>query len=663
MASSTAEETRTCKLCELRPILSSKDNFKRHLTLVHQYNSEQLATALVAVRDDLHQCSVCQKNVKDLGRHRRSKSHMALCELRRKRKARLTCKPKRVEYQSSSSSSSDEEQDQDENDNVKKKRRRILSSSSDSESEPPRKSTGESTTQASVTHHKTFFECFEDFCLKGDIGSICSSSHKLFVAKLKDFESHVKENLSLNFKLDNLVRFQQRDKFQELPSCQDWVANNFEGIPSKMLAINAYKKGLSMLQNCACKLENLMDKKRLSEIISYLDRRKIESVTLSKKISAKYEKRKSQARWEQMVEAEEEPFTMEEIQELVDSYKKSDDRRQVYSSLKDMNKVLTSGEMSATDIRDFLLVDCYVESSGLRPDAIMNMTFHELFNAESVPDSEEFAIRVSNHKTANTGPASVLLPAATLRLLKDFVHVVRPRIWDEESVGQDSLVFVTLKGSRVQGIDRAFKKWFVSKVRADRNLKAYDLRRMCATVTQASDSAQIREGYPAMMNHSRSVAERVYVTEQSRKKLQAQFKAQVFGQSSEYLPAPAAREAEDTDFRRGLNEKAKIKKKALVSENEAKKFKCRRNKVFSSAEVSIITKCFADYKYSDGTMVGNLNIKDLQRAIEEKPELRNLVLSKVGVSGKTIEDIESAVMYSYRWHLVRKPMLQKAAQK
>ena len=639
-----APGARRCDLCcDPKPLFSKRANMNRHGRQQHGLKGAELAAYMAGIHDNVFRCRECGKCVVNLSRHKKTLSH------RRKKAARLSRSDQTVVKPPPDSG---EDSDDDFTLNRQKKKRRMVLDSSDESSEESVQNTGQDEADDQEKTSQDFFKEFQEFCLS-DVGNIKQSSHKLYEDKLRSFEAY-QVGKDENFNLGRLVSMQNTGYFRELPECTEWVSDQFSEISSKEMALNAYKKMLQMLKRKVCTVEFKVGREESTLRTGWLERRNTEACLLAKSIGSKREKEKSMKQWEKSIEAatsgEMQPIPLDELKRVATEYRNSDWRKNQYSKLLDMTKALASDDYyTPWQIRDFCLCDAYIEAGGLRPDSLLNMTCRELFNAEPIEasDSHEHAIRVNEHKTSGSGAARVILAHPTLQLIKNYVKVVRPKICGEDELDDESFVFPTTSGRRLQSMKHSFK-WFVKQVNSEFRILPYDFRRLLATLGQASDDAIVREKFPACMNQSRTTAERFYVSETYKKETHAKLKTQLWGSTSN-LPA---REqcAEDIAIKKAINKKTKAKKQALMCLKKSRNFVPRKKCFFSPAEAEIIKKTFDHLVYDDGSRIGNLSSKEYKLAYEKCSEFKAMVDRRAKYCDKGHGYVEQAVKNSYRWH-------------
>ena len=498
-----------------------------------------------------------------------------------------------------------------------------------------------------------FFIEFEKFCLS-DLGGIKPNSHRLYKDKIVIFEEY-QISKDKRFSLGSLISMQCDKHFQDIPECSEWVEDCFHELASKEMALNAYKKLLDMLKHKVCTLERKVDPAVSTQRTGWLERRKNEAALLAKSTGAKRDKERSQKRWEKEIDTEnteDQTVPMDELKRLAAEYRGSNERKRMYSLLSSDNKKALE-TLTPFEIRNFVLTDMYIECGGLRPDALLNMKFNELFNAKEVEESETYAIRVGEHKTSRNGAARVMVSHATLQLAKNFAKDIRPMICGQQAQEEDAeaFVFVTKSGRRLQSMKKSFE-WFIKRANSRYKIVPYDFRRLLATLGQSSDDPMVREKFPSCMNQSRTTAEKYYVSETYRQEEHAKLKGLVWGTTSDL---PVREDChKDSEIRSAINKRAKQKKAALKNLRKSKVFR-RRNKCFFSPEdVEIIKATFENLTYDDGSRIANLSTQEYKSAYQKCEPFKNMVDARIKDSGKGPDYLEKAVKNSYRWHCAKK---------
>ena len=249
----------------------------------------------------------------------------------------------------------------------------------------------------------------------------------------------------------------------------------------------------------------------------------------------------------------EEPEVPEEVIQLcLDNYFACE-KRQAFLEALGINMKPIEFLHNEETIRDFLMLETWLQAAGARPDSIKNMKWKDFLNATRI-DKKSYMILVPEHKTSKQyGSQKIIVPWQLHDLIQDFCCYIYPdhfkiktAEWkaastDEErtkfkTIQHDDYIFVTRQGNRVERYDRMIDLWkkFVPESFGHWNVTAYDYRRFCETKYQSSTDADVRENAPATIGHSRATAEKNYKMHSKKVESQQKFKAIIVGHDKVY---------------------------------------------------------------------------------------------------------------------------------
>ena len=177
-----------------------------------------------------------------------------------------------------------------------------------------------------------------------------------------------------------------------------------------------------------------------------------------------------------MAEQEEDmEIPAKEMVNLIQEYKNSEYRRNMYTQLNEMEECGVPG----TEIRDFLLMELLVETGGQRPNALINMTVYELRTAKPVTiDNRKVCASVSDVKTRHKhNHAQLIMPRELFYLVLKYLQHVR------SEHGSEDVVFVTNNGTKMSNLAKSsalFKKVTGSRFK----ILPYSFRRVVSTAGQ-----------------------------------------------------------------------------------------------------------------------------------------------------------------------------------
>ena len=606
-----------CPECEEDKTFGTKGNLKRHLQKNHAIGEDRLETMMSAIQNVLTWCDVCEFEVNNIAKHRKTKKH-----LKKKKKV------KEPALTFSDDSSSDE---------------------NDAESEE----------NEEIPSDEVVMEEFVQFCKNSGGGLKEKTTIKNYKLKILAFRRHMKAEHT-KFQLGLLVNVTSKDNFMKLPSGVNWITS-YEGDRSKCQASNAYKKLAQFICYKISSKEHLMKDKVATQRYNYLNRRKDEASNLDKQYSRHIDMKAAQKRRDERHMAKsdsERRISPKELKELCDIYRESEFRKETYTNLQTrMNDVLEKNEMTPVEIRNFVMWEMFFEAGGLRPEVILNMTLKDFTNFDK-PDvdlDQEFrTIVVSEHKTSESGAANVHLPKATYQIARKYKKQVRPSfVKESDEDPEKALLFLTERGNQVQCFTdpaNMFKKATKCKYK----FQTYDIRRLIATLGQQSSDPRVNEKFPLYMNHQPSTARRYYEHEGEKMNEHLKMRIQLFGQSKDLPQDKEENEESEEEEINKINKNIKRKRKEKELEQRKRSFTVHAHRKFTPDEVEVIRSAFAFAVKGDGSPIGNISEDHVKQAVQDNEEFSELFNRHVEERNIEPADLAKQVMNSYRWHCVRK---------
>ena len=186
---------------------------------------------------------------------------------------------------------------------------------------------------------------------------------------------------------------------------------------------------------------------------------------------------------------------------------------------KDNNSVIDI--RSIIEIRNFLILEVFLESYGQRPDTIYNMTLEELTRDGKIENNKDsYLIYVHNHKTSKKfGPAKIILPNYLADELFLYINSVRPFLLKNDI--ESDLVFPTVTGQKVTFFGEIMKL-FIEATETEYNIHALDFRKAWEAMirTDSNMTGTDFSAFSRFRNHSEDSVYRHYVSEEYKTKIQ-----------------------------------------------------------------------------------------------------------------------------------------------
>ena len=184
---------------------------------------------------------------------------------------------------------------------------------------------------------------------------------------------------------------------------------------------------------------------------------------------------------------------------------------------------------SPENIRDWLILELFIQGTGMRSDVIRNLTLSNLTTGEPSPDGKHKVVQVGQHKTARFhGSMRLFIPNRLHNLLLHFCselyadsfkkHLQNSAKTEEEKQSAKTMqpsdkVFVSNRGNHLQSIQSCMDLWlkFIPQSFGEWRPTSVDFRRYCETVFQSSEDPETRENAPRMIGHCQKTARERYV--------------------------------------------------------------------------------------------------------------------------------------------------------
>ena len=498
---------------------------------------------------------------------------------------------------------------------------------------------------------------FDEFMKSSRGRNMADKSREGYRNRIKDFLKFWGEK-NPNFSAGRISNFGSKSNFLNLPTPEEWF-ETMDSAPARQSAINAFIKLVDFLIDKNQQSENygLMDEetvaKRHSRLTMLRDRGS-KALKINEPQVLK-ERRENELTREDLAESDKDRrIPQEELEKLLENYSNSKGRKDLYALVSDADKLAESlkrKQVYPVKIRNFVAFETLLESQGLRPDAIYNIKFSELYNAKEVEidlDGTKVTkrcIRTKEHKTAKShGAAKVLIQVETYQCLLNYAKVVRPFLYKDAKEGGDEYIFINyLKGTK---FDRLHE--ICDFIKADDesnfNIKCYDFRRLYATLAQDDDDQKVRENAPRHMGHSQAIVHSNYRDHIAQVKefasIQTRLKRKVGGGGAGAVELPAVSVDKD-ELERNKEKVNSVQRERIEQEKKERERKRKANVPqvpgkynLTDDDKDLIRKTFEFAKDSEGKPRKTITLLKGERKGEQShfyqaydtvPEFRKLV--------------------------------------
>jgi hypothetical protein len=637
-----------CPLCD-RDDFSHKQNLSVHLRRNHKLSEQAVEAFLSDIEEAKYRCRPCDKIVgRNYHRHFDGVEHARVVErLSQGDDDKPPSKKRKKEKKSKRKS-------------AKKSKSRKKSRSPSPASEPSEEDANPVESQEEVIIR---FKKYVVVDLRDS-----KNTAQVYAQKVKSFCKFQKES-NPAFELGKLVNVLSKSKFSQIPSANDWV-NTFDHAPSKAQATNAFKNLIKFIKHCISQVEDRMPKALREERYSYLTMKFDQACNLATKVAKDIEpERRERAREKERIANEDsEDETPKgdyiELKALVDEYRNSAWRRKFYDDLikTGLARNVTYRSKTKVEVRNFLMFEAYLESGGLRPDVILNLTVQELVNGKQTNDENTFVIVVGEHKTHRQGGARLFVPKELFSLLKEFARELRPLFKpmpDEISLQR---VFLSEEGKPISELKDAVRV-FTRAMDCPFPVTPMDFRHMNATLGQEHPDADVNTGYPRFMCHSLEIARRNYLDDNFKTEANRKLREKIW-KPSENMPDLGDRseaDAKDKQFKKDVNNELRRKKEKEALDKAVATHKPRPRNWFNPSEAKVIFSALGKIvKYNDGSYKRNCNHTHIREAMRGDPDFaaiieRHVAMENTLVGGRNFTEEEVFMQIMHNWaYQVRK---------
>ena len=362
----------------------------------------------------------------------------------------------------------------------------------------------------------------------------------------------------------------------------------------------------------------------------------------------------------------------EVMEKALQAYKDSQTRKMIYEHLLKKMAVCTTGPIASEEnIRDFLMLEVFIEGAGMRPDVVYNLMWEELVNAEMSKDGKFFIVHVAHHKTASTyGTMNIFIPRKLHKILTDFCCEIYPdhfkknqrqlaktpeEITEAKTIQLHDRVFVT-KGGKALGTFAAaielWKKCAGPDAFGGYNITPIHFRKYAATKFQEDADPITREQAPRMIGHSQKTATKTYQLQAEVQKRHATMRQKVLPNEPLDLhdldddisdPSWQPSSTEQSEFMKDQQQKSK---QAALKEREAlgaNSWMPTSQHKLSPKQQAILRQTFQHLTESRDTLLD----EHLKRAMNI-PEFAAMIQELQETYGRTLKEVWTVVKNSYR---------------
>ena len=500
-------------------------------------------------------------------------------------------------------------------------------------------------------------------------GKLEAKTVALYKGKLGQFFKFIENKYGPNAPWQIIsVSWAEHMKYLPLPEPGQFVEaifpNEKETTSSRLAFFNAYKKLCDYLlyKLGEALIEDLFDHQRRER---YIERQRQIAFDMDQALSKKANLYREERLNDQRTLEDQEPEVPDEvIKHILNDYEKCAKRAKIFEALELEMKPVEGLLYAEENVRDFLILELYIQGVGMRPDVLQNLTLHHLTFSQMNENGDKHIVEVGKHKTGKTyGSMKIFIPKRLFKLVINFCtemypsafkrHLLKAAKTDKEkhdaSVMQpNDHVFVSNRGSPLDSIQRSMDLWkkFVPDSFGDWRVTPYDFRRYCETQYQSSDNPLTRENAPAMIGHSQAIAKSKYVQRSDKLRRNESMREEVLGTSDPILNVS---HAQDQGFEDQLNDLRTAQKASRKEEKDSATL-AKKDAAFVSTARHKLTEGerFLLKQTFDTLGKDTLTLADVNKALEEHPrfeELFNNVKERHGVDDKATK---KTIMESYR---------------
>ena len=393
---------------------------------------------------------------------------------------------------------------------------------------------------------------FETYIVKPTGGGNSKRTAETYTGRMKSFLIFHAQKDGKDAPI-RITKVSSKGDYLPLPPIGDWVdtfyPNEEEQISSRLQCFNAY------IQFCDFLYDEL--KKNIVEFAhnqseygwrkEHIFIQKDEVRNFNTHLSAKLAVvKKKQKNFDDEYEGQ---LPLDVMKKVLNDYTACEARANIFSSLSEQIYNFKKIQMLLSEerLRDWLMLEYFVQAAGKRPDTVLNLKWGELSRAKT--DGEFYVVKVDDGKTANTyGSMTILLPKALHTLMINFCVKIYPyfnrlqlqKAKSEEEKQKFSVIQLddhvfkpSSTGETMDRIDGAIKtlQRFVPKSVGSWNIKPNDYRKFCASVYQNSDDPLTRENAPRDQGHSQATAKKYYELESQVHARRKEMRKEVLGKT------------------------------------------------------------------------------------------------------------------------------------
>ena len=452
------------------------------------------------------------------------------------------------------------------------------------------------------------------------------------------------------------VSWAEQGKYMSLPNPALFVQEEYPSeklqTSSRQSAFNAFIKFCDyLLFELEEQMDNFQDQNDYQRRCNHiLKQRKVASqmdVSLGKKKIVYREERLQEARTLEDMEHE---VPDQVIEHILLAYQNCELRKETIEALG--KKMKPFGKVTNEEqLRDFLMLELYIQGVGVRPDVLKNLTWYEMTIAEASDDGN-YIVPVHNHKTAKTyGPMQLIIPKMLHFLIVEFCCEIYPENFkkqqkERKAIEPKDYVFVSNTGNQIERVDRLMELWlrFVPEAFGDWRPKPSDFRRFCETKYQTSDNQEVRDHAPASIGHSQKTAEKNYVMRSQKQQRQLVSKAVIIPNDPVYdtdQNAPENLSAQAAAVMQKQRQEARDAQRQKKQELAEASFSQTNRKFLMPSEHQVLRETF------DPLGRESLLVEHIEDALRQRPEFA-AVYAAIKKRGFDDKNTKAKIQSSYR---------------
>jgi hypothetical protein len=500
-----------------------------------------------------------------------------------------------------------------------------------------------------ITTDEQFQTAFLKFCTSISGGSNAITTARLYLSRINSFIRFLKTEIP-DFSIVQVVSLDSASEADHcsLPTCALYV-DSLSSFNLKSLALNAFKKLVDFLQE---RIDNNHD-----FLLPTIRAARVEHLALIRRKASQWAKsvdsqlplahQKRLSMLNELAgddETKKEP-SMEKIAFFLSKYLASSMRKERLAEVQDMRKCC----LSPAEIRDFLMLEVLLSSTGMRSDAIYQMTIAELHSEKSTQTTSGkwfVAIETHEHKTQKTfGPQKVTMTKSLYDLLVQFQMHVRPQL-SVSKPGPEDKLFVRSSmraGEQSETVTTMSSAITFFKNASDCNLPitAKSFRYYYTHLAHHSTNPEVRQNVAGHLGHSKEISDRVYLKAQEKRQEWANHREELNPSDEQELVAPVdeALQAEAAAERNAIREVAQQK---FLKDQKTTGAPYGPKRKFNDEERHLIMTTFSYVQKP------NLPKEAFERQIKEHPEFQALAKAHLEKNGTNYDLFRSQVMNSFR---------------